>query len=104
MSLRRSESMARIKVAVVPVDAVGHLNPLLAVVAALADRDDVAEVRAIGPPRLAEAFTGCGARYVGADAGRLVGDAPDASSELARARFVRPLATIEKHVRCLAAF
>lgn len=93
--------MPRTKVAVFPVDAVGHVNPLLAIVSALSGE---AEVFGVGPPRLAESFVAAGGRYIGVAAPRHTGDERPPPSETARRLFVWPLETIEKSIRFVAGF
>ncbi|MEO3871116.1 glycosyltransferase [Nonomuraea sp. B12E4] len=92
-----------VKVAVFPIDAIGHVNPLLPVVAALATRPEVAEVRSFGAAALTETFTAAGARHVPIDTPP-AGPVPASMSELAFKSFVRPLAIIEEMTARAAAF
>ncbi|GGZ70864.1 nucleotide disphospho-sugar-binding domain-containing protein [Streptomyces echinoruber] len=91
------------RIAVVPIDAIGHMNPLLAVVAELAALPGVEEVRSFGPPALAKAFTAVGARHVSL-AAQPLGPTPPGLSDLAYKSFVHPLATSRSFVDAVAAF
>jgi UDP:flavonoid glycosyltransferase YjiC (YdhE family) len=99
------------RVAVLPIVAIGHANPLLAIVSALTGSTDVAEVRGFGPGELARSFCAAGASYVTVEPGpadlsacpprerpRLV------PSDLAVKSFLRPLATIERYLRLVREF
>jgi UDP:flavonoid glycosyltransferase YjiC (YdhE family) len=89
---------------VFPIDAVGHVNPLLAITSALAARPDVAEVRGFGAPDLAAAFTSAGAGHVGIPNGPEPCLPPPAPSDLAVRSFLRPLPTIAEVLDACADF
>jgi UDP:flavonoid glycosyltransferase YjiC (YdhE family) len=89
---------------VFPIDAVGHVNPLLAITSALAGHPDVAEARGFGAPDLSAAFTAAGARYVGIPDGPEPRLPPPAPSDLAVRSFLRPLPTIAQALDACADF
>ncbi|MEV8093593.1 glycosyltransferase [Kitasatospora sp. NPDC085879] len=86
------------RIAVFPIDAIGHVNPLLAVVTALAAHDGVTEVRSFGSPVLAPSFTEAGARHVPIELGADPRPAPPSLSDLAYKSFVRPTSVIAEHL------
>ncbi|MGW3351311.1 nucleotide disphospho-sugar-binding domain-containing protein [Nonomuraea rubra] len=93
-----------VRVAVFPIDAIGHVNPLLPIVQALAARPEVAEVRSFGAARLARAFTAAGACHVPVENPAAPPPPPPGVSELAYRSFVLPLAISERMTAHAAGF
>jgi UDP:flavonoid glycosyltransferase YjiC (YdhE family) len=106
-------------VAVLPIPAVGHANPILAVVEELAAHPEVARVRGFGAGDLLGPFAAAGADFVtigprgaggtAADgpagaAGTAGGPPGPGTSELAHKSFVRPTATIDETMRQVGRF
>lgn len=89
------------KVAIFPIPATGHVNPLLAVVEALAARPDIAAITSFGPAGLARAFAGAGATHVTVPNRGLPGSIPgaDAVPPLSYREFVEPLGEIADALR-----
>lgn len=89
------------RIAVFPIEAVGHANPMLAVVEALLAVG--AEVRGFGAPGLAGCLDACGAAHAETAAGALStsvgGDMP-----VPVRMVLRPLPTLDETVRRLGAF
>jgi hypothetical protein len=100
------EKRRPVRVAVFSIPAVGHVNPMLAVTAALAGRNDVSEIRSYGPRVLADSFQQCGATHETIRAAdNYIPFACDLRSDhLARRSFVEPLADINETIRRAAAF
>ncbi|RPK69638.1 Oleandomycin glycosyltransferase [Streptomyces sp. ADI96-15] len=91
------------KVAVLPIDAIGHVNPLLAIVEELVRRPEVTEVRGFGPGPLADAFASVGAGYTALPSvplPRTLGGLGD----LAFKSFVHPLAVSDAYQDAVAGF
>jgi UDP:flavonoid glycosyltransferase YjiC (YdhE family) len=87
------------RIAVFPISAIGHVNPLLSVVAALTQRGD-SVISSFGPASLAAAFCRAGATHVSIDpgAGAPPADGPDGPpTDLAWKSFIRPADTMAQH-------
>lgn len=86
-----------------PIAAIGHVNPLLAIVGALAARPDVVEVRCFGPGEVAGAFRAAGASHVVVDAAPV--DVPEGGpSALAAKSFLWPLGVVDACLEQVRAF
>ncbi|TYB69113.1 hypothetical protein FXF51_07660 [Nonomuraea sp. PA05] len=98
-----SPGASGVRVAVFPIDAVGHVNPLLPIVQALAAHPAVAEVRSFGAGSLGRAFTAAGACHVPVETPAAL-PPPPGVSELAYKSFVLPLAVTERMTARVAEF
>ncbi|CRK61865.1 putative glycosyl transferase [Alloactinosynnema sp. L-07] len=90
--------------AVFPIDAVGHVNPMLAV---LGELTSTARVRTFGSPDLASVFHAAGAEHVGIDSADGTPDidlTPDPPPDLSVKTLIRPLATMPELVARAAEF
>ncbi|MFI5819517.1 nucleotide disphospho-sugar-binding domain-containing protein [Streptomyces rishiriensis] len=91
------------RIAVLPIDAIGHVNPLLAIVEELVRRPDVTEVRGFGPVPLADAFGSVGAGYTAVPSAPLP-STPDGLGDLAFKSFVHPLSVSDAYQAAVAEF
>ncbi|MEU6243463.1 nucleotide disphospho-sugar-binding domain-containing protein [Streptomyces sp. NPDC047024] len=91
------------RIAVLPIDAIGHVNPLLAIVQELVRRPDVTEVRGFGPDTLADAFASVGAGYTAVPSVPLP-PTPDGLGDLAFKSFVHPLSVSDAYQDAVAGF
>ncbi|MFC9931841.1 nucleotide disphospho-sugar-binding domain-containing protein [Streptomyces sp. NPDC127190] len=91
------------RIAVLPIDAIGHVNPLLAIVEELVLRPDVTEVRGFGPDSLADAFASVGAGYTPVPSVPLP-PTPDGLGDLPFKSFVHPLTVSDAYQGAVAAF
>jgi UDP:flavonoid glycosyltransferase YjiC (YdhE family) len=89
-----------IRVAVFPIPAIGHANPLLAVVESLAHHPEVDEVRGFGANELVRPFGELGVPYVAVDNPCDESEpADERTSPLAHKSFVRPVHAVEEIMR-----
>ncbi|MFJ3837463.1 nucleotide disphospho-sugar-binding domain-containing protein [Streptomyces sp. NPDC054904] len=91
------------RIAVLPIDAIGHVNPLLAIVEALVRRPAVTEVRGFGPAPLADAFASVGAGYTVVPAVPLP-PTPVGLGDLPFKSFVHPLSMSDAYQEAVASF
>ncbi|RFU86630.1 hypothetical protein DY218_11205 [Streptomyces triticagri] len=91
------------RIAVIPIDAIGHVNPLLPIVGELAAHPDVEVVCSFGPESLADPFTAAGAQHISLAAAS-AGPTPAGLSDLAYKSFVQPLPVASRHLQAVAEF
>ncbi|MEU3397345.1 nucleotide disphospho-sugar-binding domain-containing protein [Streptomyces filamentosus] len=91
------------RIAVLPIDAIGHVNPLLAIVEELVRRPGVTEVRGFGPDPLADAFASVGAGYATVPSVPLP-PTPEGLGDLPFKSFVHPLSVSDAYQEAVAAF
>ncbi|MCJ9750396.1 glycosyltransferase [Neorhizobium sp. BETTINA12A] len=87
------------KVAIVPIDAIGHLTPMLAVCHALANHPEVSVVRGFGSSRVAKLFLQQSAEFE-----ITLRDHGEGKNDLAWKSFVNPLSDAELTMQRLTQF